>query len=49
MAVKNMLPGFLINQVRPYWPTNLWLSAMLKLFRPYIEALFDYCDQVVEH
>lgn len=48
-SVKEMLPGFLIDHAHPSWPTNLWLSAMLKLFRPHIEALLDHRDQVVEH
>ena len=47
-AVKQMLPIFSIDHAHPSWPTNLWLSALLQLFRPHIEALLEHRDRVVE-
>lgn len=46
-AVKQLLPTFSIDQAYPSWPTNLWLTALLQLFRPHIEALIEHRDQVV--
>ncbi|WP_114966975.1 DUF6969 family protein [Alkalilacustris brevis] len=37
--VIRMLPRFAVDHAWPSWPTNRWLSAMLRLFRPQIEAL----------
>lgn len=47
-AVKQLLPRFSIDHAFPSWPTNLWLSALLRLFRPQIDALLDHRDRVVE-
>ncbi|MEE4463921.1 hypothetical protein V2S84_17735 [Azotobacter chroococcum] len=47
-AVKQMLPAFSIDHAYPSWPTNLWLTALLKLFRPQIEALLEHRDRVME-
>ncbi len=46
-AVKQMLPGFRIDHAYPSWPTNLWLTALLRLFRPHISALIAHRDQVI--
>jgi hypothetical protein len=46
-AVKQLLPGFSVDHAFPSWPTNLWLTALLQLFRPQIEALVDHRDQVI--
>lgn len=46
-AVKQMLPTFCIDHAHPSWPTNLWLTALLQLFRPHIQALIEHRDQVV--
>ncbi|WP_025166378.1 DUF6969 family protein [Pseudomonas taeanensis] len=46
-AVIQMLDSFSIDHAYPSWPVNLWLSAMLKLFRPQIEALLNHRDQVI--
>jgi len=34
-----MLDGFVIDHANPSWPVNRWIGAMLRLFRPRIEAL----------
>jgi hypothetical protein len=34
-----MLDGFAIDHAKPSWPANRWIGAMLRLFRPQIEAL----------
>lgn len=34
-----MLDGFKVDHTKPSWPVNLWISNMLILFRPQIEAL----------
>ncbi|HEY8330328.1 MAG TPA: hypothetical protein VIO83_03240 [Pseudomonas sp.] len=47
-AVKQMLPAFSIDHAHPSWPTNLWLTALLKLFRPHIESLIEHRDRVIE-
>ncbi|MGL3662852.1 DUF6969 family protein [Pseudomonas aeruginosa] len=46
-AVEQMLPHFHIDHAYPSWPTNLWLSALLRLFRPHISALIAHRDQVI--
>ncbi len=43
-----MLDCFVINHARPSWPTNRWVSAMLRLFRPQIVALFYRRDAKVK-
>lgn len=42
-----MLDRFKIDHALPSWPVNLWISAMLVLFRPQIEGLLRQRDQVV--
>ena len=32
----------------PSWATNLWLTALLQLFRLHIEALLEHRDRVIE-
>lgn len=46
-AVKQLLPAFSVDHAFPSWPTNLWLTALLRLFRPHTEALLDHRDQVI--
>lgn len=43
----NMLKDFSVDHAYPSWPTNLWLTSMLRLFRPQIEALLTHRDMVV--
>jgi hypothetical protein len=43
-----MLDSFVIDHAYPSWPVNRWLSAMVVLFRPQIEALLQQRDAVLE-
>ncbi|HMV13294.1 MAG TPA: hypothetical protein PKD88_12275 [Nitrosomonas sp.] len=45
--VISMLDHFKIDHAYPSWPVNQWISAMLILFRPQIEALLRQRDQVI--
>lgn len=45
--VVRMLDGFRIDVARPSWPLNRWLTALLVLFRPQIEALLAERDAAV--
>ena len=45
--VVQMLSRFSIDHAWPSWPVNLWMNAMLRLFRPHIEALLYHRDAVV--
>jgi len=42
--VIRMLPHFAIDHAYPSWPTNRWLTAMVRLFRPQIAALITARD-----
>jgi hypothetical protein len=42
-----MLDRFEIDHARPSWPTNRWIGAMLRLFRPQIAALLRERDAAV--
>lgn len=42
--VVRMLDRFDIDQALPSWPANVWISGMLQLFRPDIEALLAARD-----
>ncbi len=44
----DMLGSFEIDLVVPSWPVNIWLTAMLRLFRPQIIKLIHERDQVME-
>jgi len=46
--VIGMLDKFEIDLVPPSWPVNIWLTAMLRLFRPQIDTLVHDRDRVVE-
>ena len=43
-----MLDRFVIDHAYPSWPVNRWISAMVVLFRPQIEALLHQRDAVLE-
>jgi hypothetical protein len=43
-----MLDSFEIDLVPPSWPVNIWLTAMLRLFRPQIIDLVRERDKAVE-
>jgi len=45
--VIRMLPHFAVDHAWPSWPTNRWLSAMVRLFRPQIEALVRARDEAL--
>lgn len=45
--VGGMLDRFLIDHAWPSWPANRWIGAMLRLYRPWIEALLLHRDAVV--
>lgn len=45
--VIEMLPHFAIEHASPSWPVNRWIGAMLRLFRPQVEALLLHRDQVI--
>jgi len=42
-----MLPRFVVDEARPSRLVNRWLAAMLRLFRPEIEALIEARDAVL--
>jgi len=43
-----MLRNFRIDHAGPSWPVNRWISAMLVLFRPQIEALLLAQDRTID-
>lgn len=45
--VVAMLDKFSIGHAWPSWPVNIWISSMLVLFRPQIEALLYLRDQTL--
>lgn len=45
--VIRMLDFFAIDHANPSWPANRWITAMLRLFRPQIEALILARDAAV--
>lgn len=45
--VIRMLPRFAIDHAHPSWPTNRWLTALLRLFRPQIAALIAARDDAL--
>lgn len=46
--VIKMLDNFEIDHTYPSWATNLWLSAMVKMYRPQIEGLIRKRDAKME-
>ena len=42
-----MLDHFNMDLARPSWPVNIWITAMVRLFRPQIENLIRMRDQTV--
>lgn len=43
----DLLPHFLIDHAYPSWPTNRWISAMLRLFRPHVRTLLLHRDSTI--
>ncbi len=48
-AVIQMLQQFEIDHAAPSWPVNRWLSAMLRLYQPWIACLLRHRDEVIAH
>ena len=46
--VITMLDRFQIDHAHPNLVVNLWLTGLLKLYRPHIEALLLHRDKVIE-
>lgn len=46
--VREMLPRFQIELVHPSWPTNRWVSSMVRLFYPQILELIELRDKKIE-
>jgi len=46
-SVVRMLERFAIDHAAPSWPTNRWLTAMFRLFRPHMAALVRRRDEVL--
>ena len=45
--ISVMLDDFSIEQAKPSWPVNRWVTAMVKLFRPQIEQILLERDALV--
>jgi len=46
--VVKLLDYFLIDIAQPSWPVNKWVSAMIGLYRPQIEALIQSRDESID-
>ena len=46
--VLKVLPTYNVDHAQPSWPVNLWVTNMLRLFRPQITDLITQRDQNVE-
>ncbi len=46
--ITRMLERFEIDHAYPSWPVNRWITAMLRLYRPQIEALLLERDAALE-
>lgn len=46
--VIRLLDLFVIDHAFPSWPVNRWITAMLRLFRPQVEALLQHRDAIIE-
>jgi hypothetical protein len=42
-----MIDLFRIDQARPSWPVNRWITAMMQLFRPQIAKLLRLRDHAI--
>ena len=45
--VIEMIDRFTVDHAYPSWPTNRWITAMMRLFRPQIVALLEARDAVI--
>lgn len=48
-TVIDLLDRFDIDMALPSWPVNIWLTNMLRLFRPQIEVLLRRRDAATDH
>ncbi|PIW26514.1 MAG: hypothetical protein COW30_14830 [Rhodospirillales bacterium CG15_BIG_FIL_POST_REV_8_21_14_020_66_15] len=46
-TVIGLLDRFSVDQALPSWPANIWITNMLRLFRPQIEVLLRRRDAAV--
>ena len=46
--VCKVIGRYVIDHARPSWPTNRWVSAMVRLFWPQVVLLLKARDQVIE-
>ncbi|MBI1216646.1 MAG: hypothetical protein GC185_12615 [Alphaproteobacteria bacterium] len=47
--VIKMMKRYEIDHTFPSWPVNLWVTNMLRLFRPQIETLLTMRDKTIEN
>lgn len=47
-TITTVLDRFAIDHAYPSWPVNRWLTAMVRGFRPQIEALLHHRDELIE-
>lgn len=45
--VVRLLDRFRMDLAYPSWPVNIWITAMVQLFRPQIETLIERRDAVI--
>lgn len=45
--IIKLLDNYEIDDTRPSWAMNLWMGAMIALFRPQIESLINQRDQTI--
>ncbi|OEY66201.1 DUF6969 family protein [Marinobacter sp. X15-166B] len=46
-AVIALLDAFKVDHASPSWPVNRWLTAMVRCYRPQIEALIRHREAVI--
>ncbi len=45
--VVRILHGFLMDHAYPSWPVNIWITGMMRLFRPQITSLIKQRDEAI--
>ncbi len=48
-TVIDLLDRFAIDQALPSWPVNIWITNILRLYRPQIEELLNRRDAALAH
>ena len=46
--IQSMVDLFLIDHARPSWPVNIWMGAMVRLFKPAVKELVAERDEAVK-